>query len=491
MMEYIYNPCIFPTIPNKNSFDYKWIQQYRLLNEYYTFFGHLPKNSRNNQTKQHDRLLRWLKYQRRRNKSNTLKGWKKEYLLMLHPNIFSKNTTSKDEYVLNGQFEKFINNLPVDEERYEYKYSFKEYTQPYLSKLTKSMTEHMIKMITRPEINITDCTVNAPYGSIQRILSFLIHKPLQDNSIASLKNSIFNNTTQTSDDREDLFISSVYIEPNHIPTYLKILMDDTLENNYPTLLSQLRSTNDSNDVKTILHKNIFMFDASNSGKNGLGSKDIISLFDTTHPSPRRTSMSVTFHPPKYMPSIDCMVQRLFTYGSGGARKAIIDTRSRSMPADVARLGEECWKLVRCMLMPMTKLCPPNHCQVCLYNSKFKSNMGLHRDNGYRTSKGKLIGTTVDETSNSHIFGTEVMIVTLGDSMEFNIVPPPTNSISTFSIKDYRQNRQKKLTTILENQSIYIFTLQMMMKYLCIICNSPKPQNFIQTTEYDLHLYTDG
>ena len=234
-------------------------------------------------------------------------------------------------------------------------------------------------------------------------------------------------------------------------------MVDALENNYPTLYSQLCSTNDSKEVKKILQSNIFMFDASNSGKNGLGSKDIISMFDTSHPSPRRTSMSVTFHPPKHMPSIDCMVQRLFTYGSGGARKAIIDTRSRSMPSDVAQLGEECWKYVRCMLMPMTKLCPPNHCQVCLYNSKFQSLMGLHRDNGYRTSNGKLAGTTVNESSNSHIFGTEVMIVTLGDSMEFNIVPPPTNSISSLSINDYWQNRGKKLTTVLENQSIYIHT----------------------------------
>ena len=117
------------------------------------------------------------------------------------------------------------------------------------------------------------------------------------------------------------------------------------------------------------------------------------------------------------------VEHLFTYGAAG--RPLLDTRVKKMPYNVAYLGESCWKVVRHYLCPMTKLCPPNHCQVFVYNSKLNSSMVPHKDNGYKKEDGKLTSNTSGERHNSHIFGTEVMIVTIGDPMNFYLIPPPS------------------------------------------------------------------
>jgi hypothetical protein len=42
---------------------------------------------------------------------------------------------------------------------------------------------------------------------------------------------------------------------------------------------------------------------------------------------------------------------------------------------------------------------------------FGSTMRLHKDNGYQSEDGDLAGTTAPSDTNSHIFGTDVMVVT--------------------------------------------------------------------------------
>ena len=138
---------------------------------------------------------------------------------------------------------------------------------------------------------------------------------------------------------------------------------------------------------------------------------------------------------------------------------MIDYKSRAMPSDVCQLGEEVWKLVRGHLQPLSFVCPPNHCQVCLYNSVMKSEMRPHKDNGYKTESGTLKGNTSGDKQNSHIFGTEVIIVTLGDPMNYFLIPPPSGNNYTASYKDHDTTSNIKRANVISlgDCSIYVHT----------------------------------
>jgi len=54
----------------------------------------------------------------------------------------------------------------------------------------------------------------------------------------------------------------------------------------------------------------------------------------------------------------------------------------------------------------------------------KSEMRFHKDNGHQDDvTGKHRGGNVDKEMNSHILGSDVLMVTIGDTMDFHLVCP--------------------------------------------------------------------
>jgi hypothetical protein len=86
----------------------------------------------------------------------------------------------------------------------------------------------------------------------------------------------------------------------------------------------------------------------------------------------------------------------------------------------------------------------------------KSEMRLHKNNGYKDGE-KQGGTGTDSTVNSHIFGTDVVIVTYGDSMNMHLIAPPPGRTYRVSSKDLgiKKSRDHMVTTELQHFSIYI------------------------------------
>lgn len=83
-------------------------------------------------------------------------------------------------------------------------------------------------------------------------------------------------------------------------------------------------------------------------------------------------------------------------------------------------------------------------------------MRLHKDNGSQDADGNFTGTTTTSSTNSHIFGTDVMIVTMNDSgMDFNLVPPPPGKSHHSTQKEYYSQLKTARTTKiqLENYSM--------------------------------------
>ena len=65
----------------------------------------------------------------------------------------------------------------------------------------------------------------------------------------------------------------------------------------------------------------------------------------------------------------------------------------------------------------------------------KSEMRLHKDNGHRDDiSGKHHGENSDEEVNTHILGFDVLMVSIGDTMDYHLVHP-----------DYLAGQDYKLT----------------------------------------------
>ena len=88
---------------------------------------------------------------------------------------------------------------------------------------------------------------------------------------------------------------------------------------------------------------------------------------------------------------------------------------------------------------------------------FDSNMLLHKDNGYQSEDSDLTGTTAPSDKNSHIFGIDVMVVTLNDSMNFHLFPPLSRSTHHAAQQLYINEMRKIKGKVIEldGYSIYI------------------------------------
>lgn len=466
---------------NSLTKDDRWLDTYFRLIEYDNFFSIVPKNGTlPNQSKLYQRLRRWLQYQRKRNKNNKLQKWQVNCLVSIDDTFCYDYTIKRKkrshQYYPSECIKLFMKNLPYDFASAKFKYSFSGFKYPYVTKPSKSPAEHMLKSLVRKEVKLSDCNFIAKYGTIQRVLAYIISDHVPNIRLNRMNTPRY--VRKIKKEGIPIYSTSFYFEKESIPTKIVELMNATLKNNYGDLLHMLQHATDSDEVKDILKDHIDMFDKSHFPKGGLGKSHIISIHDTKYPQPRRTNFSVIFDEPTYLKSMNTYAQHMFIYGAAGKLmfliyfddlhtltliwlkgRPLIDYKSRPMPPDISELGEMVWWLVRDYLQPLAFVCPPNHCQVCLYNSLLGSEMGPHKDNGFKNKLGKLKGNTSGEKQNSHIFGTEVIIVTIGDPMNFLLIPPPQGRDYTASYKEHasRSNIGNASIIPLNNCSVYIHT----------------------------------
>ena len=96
-------------------------------------------------------------------------------------------------------------------------------------------------------------------------------------------------------------------------------------------------------------------------------------------------------------------------------------------------------------------------------SHLKSEMRLHKDNGHRDDiSGKQKGGNVDKEMNSHIFGSDVLMVTIGDTMDFHLVRANSEKGQTYKFTQEKaiiNKKDKRLTKTvpLSHGSLYVHT----------------------------------
>ena len=368
-----------------------------------------------------------------------------------------KNKYEKGTYVFNNahtrtnntsvqEWQNYISDDHDDDDERESinNYCFYSPSRPFVSDQSKTFREYMMKKIGTYGMSSDECGPQSKKGTLQRVMYYLMDKNAKPTLNAISKSSGVQVDVPQANFVVPNHHHSYYIPPNIIPSHIKQQMNSVLyEVLSPAMLTSLSKCTTKDEVFGILQLNEGFFDTFHFGASGLYSKDITPIFSTRFPQPRRINFSVQRSPPKVIPQVNIKVQELFVYGSAG--RPYLDQRCRKMPESVYSLGEECWKLCLNFLGPLSQQCPPVHCQVCTYFSKFKSKMTLHKDNGFQDEGGKQNGVAIPIDLNSHIFGSDVMIVTLNDGdMDFLLVPPPAGSTKGHrsSTKLY-QNELKK------------------------------------------------
>ena len=308
----------------------------------------------------------------------------------------------------------------------DYCFSF-ESKRPYLGTKSSSYKEHMIRSFG-VAFSPLMCDPASPVGTMQHVCSYLFVtsrpscQPIFMIEDTASPRKIFLQT-QLMNERYHHQYTSSYFAPETVPTEMKITCEIALYTILPCdIFECLKASTSKEEIVSIYQQHNYAFDTFFFGVGGkVGYKSLINIVDSSFPQPCRINFSCTQSAPVYMPLLNTSCRELYIYGAEGRPQ--LDGRCRAMPPNVFNLGLEVWKYIWHSLCPLSQVCPPNHCQVCIYNSLMKSEMRLHKDNGYKDGE-KQGGTGTDSTVNSHIFGTDVVIVTYGDSMNMHFIAPP-------------------------------------------------------------------
>ena len=434
-----------------------------LIQENLIFNGRLPSSNHSE-----PRLYNVLCLYRHRFKKKLFHEEKIQILQSIHPDILSHKKLNGIVYPPTElpkwkSILQHFQSLPIDPYIDTFRFCH-PHVMKYVNGSARTFAEYMLLKIKLHYINPNSCSYLSHYGTLSRIISFMLPTTADDQPLWRFLSSIPTFPTESINvksshlQKHEYHICSTYFGPDKIPTPMKHVMINTLNHVYPEhLMNALSACEEKDEVVQIIKSNTKYFDTFHYGKKGRYSnaKDIRPIVDLGLPQPRRTSFSCTRRASIPVPAFKTSVNELFVYGAAG--RPYLDARCRPMPPHVAHLGEEAWKLCWRYLSPLSKQCPPYHCQVCMYNSKMESKMQLHKDNGYQKGTGSLGGTTAPSDMNSHIFGTDVIVVTMGSAMEFHLVPPPDGEDHRAPQKNFMKSKKSGRSEIisLAPYSVYV------------------------------------
>ena len=178
---------------------------------------------------------------------------------------------------------------------------------------------------------------------------------------------------------------------------------------------------------------------------------ITRLNELPHPQPKRLTFSTISDIGECGQSHGRLLYRMMIYGASG--RPMEDWRCQPMPMEVYNLGKFLWQKNHAHLTDLSKVCPPNSCQVNFYYSRFKGHIRKHRDNGTRDAKGGVHNMSTPNSENSQLQGTNVMTFTIGDPMNFTLHALRDDKSGKNNAKMYTD--VAGLTTTLDDGSCFV------------------------------------
>lgn len=424
------------------------------LREFILVNGRFPRGDTTSSTEKS--IYNWLIDQRRSSLCDNITATRqatrqenRDRLASIHPGLLSNKLdfdSNDTPYEWSQQYNLFNsghNNIEIA----------KTYKSPYHDKVfvpSKHMTcqQHLmerfnIKHIFKP----SDCNTSSPPGTMQNVISYALHPDHYGLSNLPKHNhiSIYAPKNPTAPYPSSYFKQDTYTTSHK--NKIDQVKDELLSND---LLGTIRDCRDADEVVSLLNNNNRnLFDAFHFPKGGPGGVPI-PIFDTRYPQPRRYASSCTVGPTYYSPTHESHYRHLYSYGRASCYK--IDIRNRPMPVCLYELGVETWKHVYPTLSPLSQVCPPNICHILLYidayNSpeRWKGEMRLHKDNPP--------STTPPSSEESHIAGTDVITVSIGDEMNFHLIGHAKMDATYDKIRA-NKGTNWTTTTTLEDGSTYV------------------------------------
>lgn len=449
-------------------------QRCNSLREFIVFRERLPK--RKSQDSNERSLACFIETQRLKQKQDQLtderiavlnsvnKGllaWK----LKLHRN---DNTKAYDEW------EQYFDTMKGRNTNEELRaYSFASTNEPFIPQTSpcKSFEEFFIrKMRCHQFFSPQECHPDtAKPASMQSVVSYMLHPHTRPNH--RLRSGFTKHSKNVADPLSPPFHhtnSGTFFPGSSQTQDFLLTLDNAINSALPNnLLAEMKSCLTLDAYEQLERENVHLYDTFHYGENGQGSSELVRIMDSSFPQPRRMGFSCYFDDEYFFPSLGVPYRQLFSYGASGRPAA--DGRSRPMPVPIFNLGIAAWKNAHSTLCNMCQICPPNNVQVVLYPELRKSHMRMHRDNGRKDWEimGSSQHANHDTEMNSHFFGSDVMSVTAGDTMTFDLVKPIYSKGQDYRIgtKTARNNFKKYMgdprdllqSVHLDHGSTYIHT----------------------------------
>ena len=190
----------------------KFHKQLELLIEFYIYNNKLPTNPHDNASQYTRAVFGFLSRQRNLNRGYTknqsrkqnqrarassfnpktrhLDPSRKDKLLAIHPDIFKTSSHHLYPKPMSPVWDSIIEYFQSDANRsaiQKFCFSFPP-NLPYIS-VSQSFEEHMLRKIQCKDFLPADCTHRSPYGTMQRIVSYIINCDRHDNQFKTVNNA--------------------------------------------------------------------------------------------------------------------------------------------------------------------------------------------------------------------------------------------------------------------------------------------------------------
>lgn len=423
------------------------------------------------------------KYQR----AGTLSDARKDAINDVHPGILSYHKTNSRKRKASPEWEiefaKAASRTTIQQVR---SHGYPSDGVSYVP-VHPSAEEHMIRETGACfKFKPSDCNPGTTSKStIQDVMSYALYPDRRKrdyeggDTVPTFTPNVVDDPKRSSNHRSGSLFPS-----NNVPSRIKELMAQVEELLMPNdLIGRLQACCNFDEFDALMKENEHIFDTFNFGDGGLRvDEKVVNIFDTHFPQPRRQSYSTYAGPPRPCPSLLDLngeavhLQELLMYGATG--RPILDTRCRPMDNLLYNLSVEVWKHVWEQLSPLSQVCPPLACVGMMYSwvksgrkgvKDMKGEMRPHHDNRHKPNTNQAIGANNEEDSNSHMHGSDVIVVTFGDDMEYQMIRPnhkkkqtyanmtQTQALANRSAQRKNNNLSLMKTMSLGNGSIYVHT----------------------------------
>ncbi|KAL9187540.1 hypothetical protein ACHAXT_001643 [Thalassiosira profunda] len=464
--------------------DAHWLAQSDHLREWSVFHEHERWPNCNSDDLYEKRLGQWMMKQRTQAFRRKLSLARIAVLDRIHPGILSpKATTNRCDVIPPEWLAVFDAWAAETTEKKVRWYKFPSIGMPYVAE-ARSFKEHIVRTAKWYEdFQPEDCHPSRTTpGTMPDVLSYLLFPDERTREHEHLPPRPF--TENRVERTPPLYHSNcgkLFRMPDELLGKIDQVMDLLLPNN---LYEKLKNCTPDGFV-TLMLDGEHAFDHFHVGKTGYYYTEICNIMETKQPQPRRAHFGCSYGPPRRFPRLGVHCQRFALYGA--AHRAYADVRCRPMPEVLYDISVAVWKHIWHELSPLSKCCPPFWVSAQLYpfiagpskHLSIKGEMRIHKDGGVQKldpngqPEMDTTSTSADRYFSSTILGSDVVMLTIGDTMDYHLIrpDPAKGQDHTMSAGEARENweedrkeqkqgnkRLKLVKTIpLDEGSIYIHT----------------------------------